>query len=183
MFSEDLVEAKALQDVIAEGKGSDSLGVDRKTRSRCHRLEPDRILEYYNSRTIVKDFLVPDLAAWKRRLDDLERRYRELARQLADIGFMHEGSVVRQKLACGKASCACHADPERRHGPYFYWTAKVKGRTKSRLLSEKEVALYQEWIGNRRLFRNIQRKMLDLAKRAAPAALKVREFESGETDV
>jgi len=125
---------------------------------------------------------MPNLAEWRQRLEAMERRYRELAEQLADIGFMHEGSVVRQRLTCGKSSCACHTDPELRHGPYFYWTAKVKGRTKSRLLSKEEADLYQEWIRNRRRFRETQRKMLALGKKAAPAALKVRELESGKTD-
>jgi len=126
---------------------------------------------------------MPTLAEWRTRLEAMERRYQELAKQLADIGFMHEGSVVRQRLTCGKSSCACHTDPDLRHGPYFYWTAKVKGRTKSRLLSKEEAELYQEWIRNRRAFREIQRKMLALGKKAVPAALKVRELESEETDV
>jgi len=119
---------------------------------------------------------------WKRRLTAYERAYRELAAKLSELGFMHEGTVVRQRLTCGKGSCVCHTDPDRRHGPYFYWTAKVKGRTVSRLLSGEEVDLYQEWIRNRRRFREIQRKMLALAKKAAPIAVKIRKAEPGSAD-
>jgi len=115
---------------------------------------------------------------WKRRLSEYESAYRELVRKLAALGFMHEGTVVRQRLTCGKNSCVCHTDPERRHGPYLYWTAKIKGRTVSRLLSEQEADLYEEWIHNRRRFREIQRKMLALAKKALPVAVKIRTTES-----
>ena len=119
---------------------------------------------------------------WKRRLTEYERAYRDLAGKLAELGFMHEGTVVRQRLTCGKSSCVCHTDPERRHGPYFYWTAKVKGRTVSRLLSREEADLYEEWIRNRRRFRELQRKMLALAKKAAPLAVKLRTPERGSTE-
>lgn len=119
---------------------------------------------------------------WKRRLSEYQRAYRELAGKLAELGFMHEGTVVRQRLTCGKSSCVCHSDPERRHGPYFYWTAKVKGRTVSRLLAKEEADLYQEWIRNRRRFRQILRKMLALAKKALPVALKIRSAGSGSED-
>lgn len=119
---------------------------------------------------------------WTRRLSEYERIYREFARKLAELGFMHEGTVVRQRLTCGKSSCVCHSDPERRHGPYLYWTTKVKGRTVSRLLSREEADLYEEWIQNRRRFREIQRKMLALAKKALPVAVKIRRAESGSEE-
>jgi hypothetical protein len=119
---------------------------------------------------------------WKRRLSEYQRAYRELADKLAELGFMHEGTVVRQRLTCGKSSCACHSDSERRHGPYFYWTAKVKGRTVSRLLTKEEADLYEEWIRNRRRFREIQRKMLALAKKALPVAVKIQRAGSGSEE-
>ena len=125
---------------------------------------------------------MPRPETWKQRLTAHERAYRKLAGQLADLGFMHEGSVVRQRLTCGKSSCVCHTDPERRHGPYVYWTAKVKGRTVSRLLSKEEVDLYEEWIRPRRRFREIQRNMLALAKKAAPIAVKIRRAELGSAE-
>jgi hypothetical protein len=119
---------------------------------------------------------------WKRRLTAYERIHRELAGQLAELGFMHEGTVVQQRLTCGKSACACHSDPERRHGPYFYWTAKVKGRTVSRLLTKVQAELYEEWIRNRRRFREIQRKMLALSKKAAPVAVRIRQAGPGSSE-
>jgi hypothetical protein len=32
-------------------------------------------------------------------------------------------------MKCGQPTCACHRDASQRHGPYFEWTYKVKGKT------------------------------------------------------
>jgi hypothetical protein len=106
------------------------------------------------------------------RLAAYERQYRDLAAGLARIGYLWHGSVVRQMLTCGKPSCACHTDPARRHGPYPYWTTKVKGRTVSRLLDPLEADLLEEWVHNRRLLERTQRRMLALSKKSAPLILK-----------
>lgn len=78
------------------------------------------------------------------RLDGYERRYRELAKQLADIGYIAVGSVAPRFNRCGKANCACHNDPPRLHGPYWHWTAKVDGKTVNRRLSQREAEFYNE---------------------------------------
>lgn len=79
-----------------------------------------------------------------------ERRYRQLARQLAEIGFIASGSVAQRYNRCGKQACRCHADPPRLHGPYWLFTAKVNGKTVNKRLSEREAQLYQQWIDNDR---------------------------------
>ena len=58
-----------------------------------------------------------------------ERRYRELAAQLADIGLIRSGSLTRRYTRCTTPGCRCHADPPQPHGPYYQWTAQ--GRTAS----------------------------------------------------
>ena len=70
----------------------------------------------------------------EQRLRDYAQAYRRLAAQLAETGYLWPGSISEQRLTCGKPSCACHQDPARRHGPYVYWSTKVKGRTVNRLL-------------------------------------------------
>jgi hypothetical protein len=64
--------------------------------------------------------------------DDLasyQRRYRELAAQLAEIGFIASGSIVVRYTRCASAGCRCRADPPQRHGPYYQWSAKIDGKT------------------------------------------------------
>jgi len=112
------------------------------------------------------------------RLRDYERQYRDLVATLAELGYVWNGSVVRQMLTCGKKSCACHQDPRHRHGPYAYWSTKVRGRTVSRLLSPAEADLYQEWIQNRRALKDTQSRMLALSKKVAP--LMLRKAKSGK---
>lgn len=100
------------------------------------------------------------------RLDNYQRRYRELARQLADIGYITPGSVASRFNRCGKANCACHADPPKLHGPYWQWTAKVNGKTVNRRLNAREAQLYKEWIGNDRKARTLIAQMRELAAKA-----------------
>lgn len=100
------------------------------------------------------------------RLDGYERRYRALARQLADIGYIAAGSVAPRYNRCGKPNCACHAEPPRLHGPYWHWTAKVDGKTVNRRLSPREAELYNEWIANDRRARALLAQMRQLAAKA-----------------
>jgi len=98
---------------------------------------------------------------------EYERSYRQLAAQLAQTGYVVQGTVVRKRLKCGKPQCACHRDPARGHGPYAYWTSKVGGRTVSRKLSDEEATLYEQWIQNRRQLDQILRQMRELSKKVA----------------
>jgi len=52
------------------------------------------------------------------RLAAHQRRYRQLAGQLADIGLITAGSITRRYTRCGTPHCRCHAEPPQPHGPY-----------------------------------------------------------------
>ena len=99
-------------------------------------------------------------------LDSYERRYRALAHQLADIGYIAAGSVASRYNQCGKANCACHANPAQLHGPYWHWTAKIDGKTVNRRLNQGEAELYNEWITNDRRARTLLTQMRTLAAKA-----------------
>ena len=105
------------------------------------------------------------------RLETYERRYRDLARQLADVGYIASGSVAPRYNRCGKENCGCHADPPRLHGPYFQWTAKVDGKTVNRRLSEHQAHLYNQWIANDRQARALLAQMRAVAAKAAELIL------------
>ena len=111
------------------------------------------------------------------RLRDYERQYRELTQTLGKTGYIWNGTLLRQKLTCGNKNCSCHQDKRKRHGPYPYWSTKVKGRTVSRLLSSEEADLYELWIRNRRLLVDTQRRMLSLSKKVAPLLLRKRKSD------
>ena len=79
------------------------------------------------------------------RLDEYERRYRELAGQLANIGLVHSGSVTSRYTRCGKPGCRCTASPPALHGPYLTWTRKAAGKTITRRLTEDQYQAYRPW--------------------------------------
>jgi hypothetical protein len=106
------------------------------------------------------------------RLEAYQRRYRELARQLGDIGYIASGTVASRFNRCGKANCACHRDPPKLHGPYWHWTAKVNGKTVNRRLTQREAELYREWISNDRKARALLSEMRETATKAAELILR-----------
>jgi hypothetical protein len=93
-------------------------------------------------------------------------RYQGLAAHLAKVGFIWGGSIQTQWIRCGKPDCACAHDPERRHGPYAYWTTKKEGRTVTRLLHPPESEILAEWVGNRRKVDRILQEMKTISQKA-----------------
>ena len=65
-------------------------------------------------------------ASKAKQLAALERRLGELKRELATVGFLIPGSVVRRFMPCGKPGCRCQGDPPKLHGPYWQWTTKPR---------------------------------------------------------
>lgn len=105
------------------------------------------------------------------RLAGYERRYRDLAGQLADVGLIASGSIVRRYTRCGSPGCRCHAEPPQPHGPYWQWTAKINGKTVTRRLTEHQASLYTEWIGNDRKLRALIAQMRQVAAKATALLL------------
>ena len=89
----------------------------------------------------------------EQRLEEYDRRHRELAAQIAEVGIVAAGSVTRRFTRCTSVGCRCTAEPPTPHGPYWQWTAKVNGKTVTKRLTEREAQLYKEWIGNDRRIR------------------------------
>jgi hypothetical protein len=50
------------------------------------------------------------------RLAGYQRRYRNLAAQLADIGYIAAGSLAQRHNRCGKPNCHCHGNPPQLQG-------------------------------------------------------------------
>jgi len=105
------------------------------------------------------------------RLAAYRHQYRQLAAQLADVGFITTGSITRRSTRCGKPGCRCQADPPQLHGPYYQWTGKVAGKTVTRRLTEHEATLYQEWITNNRRLHQLIKQMQAIAAEAADLIL------------
>jgi hypothetical protein len=106
------------------------------------------------------------------RLAEYDRRHRELAAQIAEVGIVAAGSVTRRFTRCTSVGCRCNADPPTPHGPYWQWTAKVNGKTVTKRLTTKEAQLYQEWISNDRRIRALIDQIRKVDAKAAELLLK-----------
>ncbi len=86
-----------------------------------------------------------------------------LLNKLATTGDMRRGSITECYRRCGKPTCACTAPDHPGHGPYYAFTRKVKGKTKTLQLRpgplltkiEREVESY-------RVFRATCDRLLDV---------------------
>ena len=59
-------------------------------------------------------------------------RHKTLLRKLLrSARIMIQGGLSETTRRCGNPNCACHRDPDRRHGPNLYITWREKGRSRS----------------------------------------------------
>ena len=61
----------------------------------------------------------------------LETERSALLQKLAATGDMRRGSITEVFRSCGKATCRCSASDHPGHGPYYAFTTKVDGKTKT----------------------------------------------------
>lgn len=99
-------------------------------------------------------------------LDELRERWRALADQIGELGFVAAGSLLHRRTVCGTAGCACHTDPDRRHGPYWQYTHKTGGKTVTRYLTNAEATVYRQLIDNGRQLRALVAELEDLSVHA-----------------
>ena len=64
-------------------------------------------------------------------ISKLEADRGALLQTLATTGDMRRGSITEVYRSCGKATCACAAPDHPGHGPYYAFTTKVDGKTKT----------------------------------------------------
>ena len=99
---------------------------------------------------------------------ELGRLANELA-ALARSGPALPGTIAERLTRCGRENCACHADPPRRHGPYFHWTRKVANKTVGRWLSAEQAGDYRRWVENDRQLRELVARLESIGVEALEA--------------
>ncbi len=86
--------------------------------------------------------LVPSRRTAPSALRTWAQRFRQAQRELQHLDYFLKGTVLKRRMKCGRAQCACHRDPAQRHGPYFEWTYKTQGKTVNVKLSPQAAPLY-----------------------------------------
>jgi hypothetical protein len=104
------------------------------------------------------------------RNDKAKARQRQIASDIAKLGFCLPGSLVQRTSRCGNPTCVCHTDPNRLHGPYRSWTRKVNGKTVTRNLSATQLERYQPWFDNARRLRELVAELEALSTELAEQA-------------
>lgn len=116
-----------------------------------------------------------DIHSAQVKLKALQRKQKEFAQQLGTTDFIWNGSISKRFLTCGKPACPCHTNPEAKHGPYYYWTTKKAGKTISKLLTEQQAEILQQWITNRRVLEHTLDDMKKLSQEAYEVILFIME--------
>jgi hypothetical protein len=62
---------------------------------------------------------------------------------VSTTGVLLQGTLLQRMMKCGKAQCACRHDPAKRHGPYFEWTHKAKGKTVNVKLTRNVMPMFR----------------------------------------
>jgi hypothetical protein len=108
------------------------------------------------SKTIHPDTLLADFAY----------SFTSLKRELEQLSYFCKGTVLKRMMKCGQQRCACHQDPAKRHGPYFEWTYKEKGKTVNRKLRPQEVPFFKAAILQHRKLQSILKRMEQVSRNA-----------------
>ena len=111
-------------------------------------------------------------------LEAQRRRFEELQRELQQLEYFCKGTVLQRRMKCGKAQCACHFDPAKRHGPYFEWTYKASGKTVNVKLTPETAPLYQaasrQYRKLKTVFNRLERLSLTALRQQAKLAQSAR---------
>jgi hypothetical protein len=100
------------------------------------------------------------VSRWRQRVSQLRRIRGQLEDRVMRPRSMRVGFVVKQYMFCGKASCACHRDPTKKHVPYYYLSYKEGGQSRYKYLG-KATSWEVEKARNYQVF---QRRMAQLGK-------------------
>jgi hypothetical protein len=105
-------------------------------------------------------------------LDSLGRKVLYLSQNFKDTGFILYGTVSKHYMKCGHKGCRCHGVPPQLHGPYYDWTRRVNGKTKTIRLTEDQAKTVEEWISNMRRVEKILEQMEKISVQAALEKIK-----------
>ena len=65
------------------------------------------------------------------------------------------GTLLERHIRCNKPGCRCVAEPPQLHGPYYQWTRKINGKTRTTLLTAAQMNRYRPWFDNAKKIRSL----------------------------
>src|SRR5215471_12250569 len=97
-------------------------------------------------------------------LDRYAQRFQTLKREFQELEYFCKGTLLKRMMKCGKAQCACRQDPAKRHGPYFEWTYKAKGKTVNVKLTREVMPLFRAASHQYRKLRSLLNRLENLSQ-------------------
>ena len=98
--------------------------------------------------------------------DRYAQRFQALKRDFQELDYFCKGTLLKRMMKCGKAQCACRQDPAKRHGPYFEWTYKAKGKTVNVKLTRDVMPLFRAASRQYRKLRSLLNRLENLSQKA-----------------
>ena len=94
----------------------------------------------------------------------IEKRIRQIQRELLKIGPMRPGTLSRQYAACQKPGCAC-VDPLRpkKHGPFYQLSYSHLGKSTTRFVRLGYAPQIKKEVGAYKRFRQLTQTWVTLA--------------------
>ena len=100
------------------------------------------------------------------------QRFAELRRELRDLQYFCKGTILERRMKCGQPTCACRRDPAKRHGPYWEWTYKLRGKTVNVKLAPSAGPLYKAAARQYRSLKSLINRLERLSHKALAAQAK-----------
>ncbi len=98
------------------------------------------------------------------------RTVESIRHQISEIDLVASGTILKRTKVCGRSNCRCATDPDSRHGPYFEWTRREKGRFLHSVVSAHQARQLRRAIRN---YRSIL-ALLERWRRETSRLLKVK---------
>jgi hypothetical protein len=115
-------------------------------------------------------------------LATLEAERDEVLRQMARLGDMRKGSITEAFRGCGKSACACQLTGHPGHGPYFAFTTKVAGKTKTvQLRAGAKLDKFQREVETYKQFRSLSARLIEVNESICEARPEPGEAEQRST--
>ena len=94
-------------------------------------------------------------------LQQMQQTYRTLAANLRDTGLLLQAPITERIIH--KKSKQSEKEPTT-YGPYFQWTFKEEGKTRTVNLSKEQVYLFQQAIENNRKVEAVLKEMREMSR-------------------
>ena len=111
----------------------------------------------------------------------LKDEFELVKKEIAGISYLKKGSIVKCYQTCGTASCKCHKDKKFRHGPYWWWTTKENGKTRSILVPKQMLDEVRSYIDNFKLLKSKVKLLEEISEQIIKSKIKIYRKELKRT--